>query len=168
MSGSLLVLVWHDTHRPCMKNAFLFGSLLYFCLVFYFFGFLSCLLQNHNPQPLAESAARLMYLRVYDSRDSSRQPVPSPSLCYSLTHAHKSIVYRHRNPKPLTESVTRLMRLRVYDNRDSSHQSAPSPSLCYSLTLQFPAVRPLGLGLVYVYPCNPVCARRFRSSCLSV
>ena len=41
--------------------------------------------RNRNPQPLADSPARLMYLRVYDSRDSSRQPAPSPSLCYSLT-----------------------------------------------------------------------------------
>ncbi len=89
---------------------------------------------NRNPQPLADSAARLMYLRVYDSRDSSRQPAPSPSLCYSLTHAHRSIGYRNRNPQPLADSATRLMNLRVYDNRDNSHQSAPSPSLCYSLT----------------------------------
>jgi hypothetical protein len=42
--------------------------------------------RNRNPQLLAESAARLMYLRAYDSRDSSRQSVPSPSLCYLLTH----------------------------------------------------------------------------------
>ena len=28
--------------------------------------------RNRNPQPLADSPARLMYLRVYDSRDSSR------------------------------------------------------------------------------------------------
>ena len=75
-----------------------------------------------------------MYLRVYDSRDSSRQPAPSPSLCYTLTHAHRSIGYRNRNPQPLVDSSARLMYLRVYDNRDSSRQSAPSPSLCYSLT----------------------------------
>ena len=85
--------------------------------------------RNRNPQPLAESAARLMHLRVYDSRDSSRQPAPSPSVCYSLTHAHRSIGYRNRNPQPLAESAARLMYLRVYDSRDSSHQSAPSPSL---------------------------------------
>ena len=60
--------------------------------------------RNRNPQPLADSAARLMYLRVYDSRDSSRQPAPSPSLCYSLTHAHRSIGYRNRNPQPLVDS----------------------------------------------------------------
>jgi hypothetical protein len=34
--------------------------------------------------------------------------------------------------------------------------------------LQFPPPRPLGLGLLYVYPRNPVCARCFRSSCFSV
>jgi hypothetical protein len=90
--------------------------------------------RNRNPQLLAESAARLIYLRVYDSRDSSRQPAPSPSLCSSLTYAPKSIGYRNRNPQPLAESAARLMYLRVYDNRDSSHQSAPSPSLCYFRT----------------------------------
>jgi hypothetical protein len=85
-------------------------------------------------QSLTESATRLIHLRVYDIRDSSRQSVPSPSLFYSLTHTHRSIGYHNRNPQPLAESVTRLIHLRVYDNRDSSHQSAPSPSLCYSLT----------------------------------
>jgi hypothetical protein len=34
--------------------------------------------------------------------------------------------------------------------------------------LQFRTEWPLGLGLLYVYPCNPVNARRFRSSCFSV
>jgi hypothetical protein len=58
----------------------------------------------------------------------------SPSLCYSLTHAHSSIGYRNRNPQPLTESDARLMYLRVYDNRVSSRQPAPSPSLCFFLT----------------------------------
>ena len=87
--------------------------------------------RNRNPQPLAESAARLMYLRVYDSRVNSHQSdsVPSPSLSYSLIHSHRSIGYRNRNPQLLAESVERLMYLRVYDNRDSSRQSAPSPSL---------------------------------------
>jgi hypothetical protein len=51
-------------------------------------------------------AARLMHLRVYDSRDSSRQPAPSPSVCCSLTHVHRSIGYRNRNPQPLAESAT--------------------------------------------------------------
>ena len=90
--------------------------------------------RNRNPQLLADSPARLMYLRVYDSRDSSRQPAPSPSLCYSLTHAHRSIGYRNRNPQLLADSSARLLYLRVYDSRVSSHQPAPSPSLCYSLT----------------------------------
>jgi hypothetical protein len=53
--------------------------------------------RNRHPQPLAESAARLMYLSVYYRRDSSRQPAPSPSLCSSLTPAHRSIGYR--NPR---------------------------------------------------------------------
>jgi hypothetical protein len=80
------------------------------------------------------SAARLMYLRVYDSRDSSRQPAPSPSLGYSLTHAHRSIGYRNHNPQPLAESAVRLMYLSVHDNRDNSHQTTPSPSPSYPLT----------------------------------
>jgi hypothetical protein len=90
--------------------------------------------RNRNPQSLADSAARLMYLRVYYGRGISRQTAPSPSLCYPLTHAHRSIGYRNRNPQPLDDSAARLMNLRVYDNRENSHQSAPSPSLCYSLT----------------------------------
>jgi hypothetical protein len=49
--------------------------------------------RNRKPQPLVASPARLMYLRVYDSRDISRQTAPSPSLCYSLTHAHRSIAW---------------------------------------------------------------------------
>ncbi len=83
---------------------------------------------------LDDSVTRLMHLRVYDSRDSSRQLAPSPSLYYSLTHVHRSIGYRHRNPQVLVDSASRLMYSRVYDNRDSSHQSAPSPSLHSSLT----------------------------------
>jgi hypothetical protein len=153
-------------------------------------------LLNRNPQSLSEFASRLMYLRVYDSRDNSHQSVPFPSLCYSFTHAHRSIGYHNRNPQFLSESTTRLMHLRVYDNRDSSHQSSPSPSLCYSLThthntlstptlltitytqvlwflecLTNPTVsccETIGLGLLYVYPYNPVCVSRFRSSCFSV
>jgi hypothetical protein len=44
-----------------------------------------------NPQLLTESVARLMYLRVYDSRVSSHQPAPTLSLCYLLTHAHSTL-----------------------------------------------------------------------------
>jgi hypothetical protein len=85
-----------------------------------------------------ESISRLLYLCVYDSRDSSHHPAPSPSLGYSLTHAHRSIGYHNgyhnRNPQTLTESTVRLMHLRVHDNRDNSPQPEPSPSLVYSLT----------------------------------
>ena len=79
-----------------------------------------------NPQPLTESSSRVMYLRVYDSRDF-------PSLWYSFTHTHRSIGYLHLNPQSLTESSSRLMYLRVYDSRDSSLQSVPFPSLYYLL-----------------------------------
>ena len=75
-----------------------------------------------------------MYLRVFDSRDRSRQTTPSPSLCHYLTHEHRSIGYPNRNPQSLDESTTRLMYLRVYDSRPGSRQPAPSPSLVYSLT----------------------------------
>ncbi len=91
-------------------------------------------------------------MKKSDSRDRSCQPAPSPSLCYSLTHAHRSIGYRNRipvpmiqthkftqvhgyhNPQPLSESSSRLMYLRVYDNRDRSCHPSTSPSLSYSLT----------------------------------
>jgi hypothetical protein len=76
----------------------------------------------------------LMYLRVYDSRDNSHQSEPSPSLYYSITHAHWSTCYLNHNPQLLAELSTRLMYLRVYDSRDNSRQSVPSPSLCYSIT----------------------------------
>ena len=54
---------------------------------------------------------------LYDNRDSSRQPAPSPSLCYSLTHAYRSIGYRNRNSQPLAESDVRLMYSRAHDRR---------------------------------------------------
>ena len=110
----------------------------------------------------ADSARPLHYSK--SDRRVARAPASSP--CSSLTHAHRSIGYRNRNPQPLAESAARLMYLRVYDIRDSSRQPAPSsPSLCYSLTHP---TRPLGLDFLYVYPRNPVCVRRFRSSCFSV
>jgi hypothetical protein len=68
-----------------------------------------------------------------DLRVHEREP-SSPSLCYSLTHVHRSIGYHNRNPHPLVDSPARLMYLRVYDNRDRSRQHAPSPSLSYSVT----------------------------------
>ena len=123
-------------------------------------------------------------------------PAPSPSLCYSLTHAHRSIGYRNRNPQPLADSSARLMYLRVYDSRVSSHQPAPSPSLCYLLThahstLPTPTLITITCNqvlwclermtrptvsccettrtrLTICLPAQPVCARRFRSSCFSV
>jgi hypothetical protein len=48
-----------------------------------------------------------------DRWDRSRQTAPSPPLCYSLTHAHRSIGYRNLNPQSLSESVVRPMYLRV-------------------------------------------------------
>ncbi len=84
--------------------------------------------------PAPDCIRRETNVSTYDTRDSSRQPAPFPSLCYPITHAHRFIGYRNRNPQPLADSAVRLMNLRVYDNRDNSHQSAPSLSLCYSLT----------------------------------
>ena len=60
---------------------------------------------NRNPHPLADSAARLMHLRVYDNRDSSHQSAPSPSLCYSLTHAHSTLP----TPTLLTITCTQVL-----------------------------------------------------------
>jgi hypothetical protein len=95
----------------------------------------SLIIVSHNQDQFRFlPVARLMYLRVYDSRDGSCQPAPSPSPCFPLTNARRSIGYRNRNPQPLTESAARLMYLRVYDSRDSSRQPAPSPSPCYTLT----------------------------------
>jgi hypothetical protein len=99
---------------------------------------------NHNPHLLTESSTRLMYLRVYDIRDSSCEPecilyLPRP-YALAFTHAHRSIGYRNRNPQILTESSVRLMYLRVYGNRDSSHHPAPSPSLCSSLTYSYRSI----------------------------
>jgi hypothetical protein len=51
------------------------------------------------------SAARLMHLRVYDSRDSSHQSAPSPSLYYSLTHAHSTL----STPTLLTITCTQVL-----------------------------------------------------------
>jgi hypothetical protein len=56
--------------------------------------------RNRNPQPLADSSTRLMYLRVYDSRISSHQPAPSPSLYDLLTHAHSTL------PTPTLITIT--------------------------------------------------------------
>jgi hypothetical protein len=70
--------------------------------------------------PFIHYAPASSLLCVYnDSRDSSSKPAPSPSLCYSLTHAHRSIGYRNQT-QPLAESAARLMYLRVYDSRDRS------------------------------------------------
>ena len=59
-----------------------------------------------------------------DSQDNSRKPSPSPSLCYSLTHLHRSIGYLHI-PQSLSESVERLTYLRVYDSRNISSRPHP-------------------------------------------
>jgi hypothetical protein len=47
---------------------------------------------NDNPSILTESVGRLMYLRVYDRRDSSSKPTPSPSVWYSFTDTHSSVL----------------------------------------------------------------------------
>jgi hypothetical protein len=46
-----------------------------------------------------------MYLRVYDSRVSSHQPTPSPSLHYFLTHAHSTLP----TPTFLTITCTQVL-----------------------------------------------------------
>jgi hypothetical protein len=91
-----------------------------------------------------------MFLHVFDNRDSSHQSAPSPSLCYIATRSHM-----HTVPSPRPRS-------------SRSHALRYFGFLSVWPDLQFPATRPLGLGLLYVYPRNPVCARRFRSSCFIV
>ena len=70
--------------------------------------------RNNKPQSLAESAATLMYLRIYDSRDSSSKPEPSPSLCSLLTHTQ-----HHSHDHAPGESQSHVLRsfdfLRVSD-----------------------------------------------------
>ena len=74
-------------------------------------------------------------LCVYnDSRDSSRKPAPSPSLCYSLTHAHRSIGYRNQT-QPLAESAARLMYLRGLYNSTSKWLTTSLAELMYRLSM---------------------------------
>ncbi len=54
-------------------------------------------LSQPQPQPLSESAARLMNLRVYDNRDSSCKPAHSPSLQHP-PHAHAPHDHMHSGP----------------------------------------------------------------------
>ena len=63
----------------------------------------------------------------------SRKSTPSPSLYYSLTHAHRSAGYRNQT-QPLTESTTRLIYLRVYDIWDIYRNPHPPHPYPYSLT----------------------------------
>jgi hypothetical protein len=64
----------------------------------------SCLCLHREGRPLSyrnptwhilPTSARLMYLSVYDNRDSACVPAPSPSPRSSLTHAHRCIGYRN-------------------------------------------------------------------------
>jgi hypothetical protein len=55
--------------------------------------------RNLKPKSLTDSVTRLMYLRVYDNRDTSHQHVPSSSLYYSLTHTQ---VHWLSQPQPPT------------------------------------------------------------------
>ena len=57
--------------------------------------------RNRNPQPLADSPARLMYLRVYDSRDSSRQEIALVSLHPPRPYATRS----HMHTGPLVIAI---------------------------------------------------------------
>jgi hypothetical protein len=103
--------------------------------------------RNRNPHLLDDSAARLMYSRVYDNRDSSHQSAPSPSLCSSLTHAHSTL------PTPTLITITWTQVLWFLECLTRT-----AVSFCETTRT----------SLLYVYPRNPVCARRFRSSCFRV
>ncbi len=63
---------------------------------------------SHIPQP--DFTARLMYLRVYDSRASSCTPAHSPlSLSYSLTLAHSIHTPTPSTPTLLTFACTQVL-----------------------------------------------------------
>ena len=67
-----------DTSHLTVPSPFLYYSLTH---THRFIGY-----RNRNPQSLTESSVRLMYVRVYDSRDRS-----SPSPYHSLTHTHNTL-----------------------------------------------------------------------------
>jgi hypothetical protein len=84
---------------------------------------------------LRKSVGRVPCAPACVSNDSRSKGSDTPSLCYSLTHAHRSMGYRNI-PQPLADSAAILVYLRACDSRASSSKPAPSPSsLCYSLTL---------------------------------
>ncbi len=63
-----------------------------------------------SPQPLADSAARLIYLRAYDSRATSSKSTPSPlSLWYSLTLAHNIHTPTPPTPTLFTFTCTQVL-----------------------------------------------------------
>ena len=121
--------------------------------------------RNRNPQSLTEWSTRLMYLCVYDSRDSSHQSGPSPSLSYSLKHGHRSIGYRHRNP-PDSDWIV--------------HETNVSPCICQSRYFSPVWTLPVPILLSHTYTQHPphahdhihsgtsVYVRRSRSPCFRV
>ncbi len=79
--------------------------------------------------PFIHYAPTSSLLCVYnDNRDSSSKTTPSPSLSYSVTHAHRSIGYRN-HIQPLTESAaTRNDNLRSHKNQFGDHGDRMTPA----------------------------------------
>ncbi len=78
--------------RRINSSTFVFKSFITPILIYKFclYRSLSWFIIKHSHR-LYLTRARLMYLRVYDSRVSSHQPAPSPSLCYLVTHEHRTL-----------------------------------------------------------------------------
>jgi hypothetical protein len=111
-----------------------------------------------NPQLLTGSAARLMYLRVYDSRDISRQPAPSTLvLDLRITHdrmgssADPSLNGHLKHPNNLDQSLNdaaadKIRKYRTdYNNRPPSVVSFMTPIASTSDRLHSEFVRLLFL-----------------------
>ncbi len=93
-----------------------------------------------------------MYTSVYDRRDDTSDPSPSPSPP-SLTSGHMCIGYRNPNWQSLPKSA-RLTYLSVYDNRDRGSETAlfspPPSSLTHVHNIQTPTL-PTPTLLTFTY-----------------
>ncbi len=66
-----------------------------------------------------KTPASLMYLSMYDSRDSTSEPVPSPSSHSSHTYVHRCIGYHNATNRHFIPTPVSLMFLSMYVSRDN-------------------------------------------------